>query len=155
MILFFFFWNKDTTIHCVLCRTSVAIACRCGALSQCIALLSFFGLLFFEGKPVLSLQQPRLAFKNYKVENRSVSRYGRPTLGYSMPRQALPGTLCWTHRHHLTVANRNWRITFTRLVPICHCYHSGIYGHKNKTQIFEIVAFVLQFYTHFNTYDMN
>ena len=33
--------------------------------------------------------------------------------------------------------------------------HSGIYGHKNKTQIFEIVAFVLQFYTHFNTYDMN
>ena len=33
--------------------------------------------------------------------------------------------------------------------------HSGIYGHKNKTQILEIVAFIVQFYTHFNTYDMN
>ena len=33
--------------------------------------------------------------------------------------------------------------------------HSGIYGHKNETQIIEIVAFVMQFYTYFNTYDMN
>ena len=33
--------------------------------------------------------------------------------------------------------------------------HSGIYGHKNETQILEIVAFIVQFYTHFNTYDMN
>ena len=34
-------------------------------------------------------------------------------------------------------------------------FHSGIYGHKNETQILEIVAFIVQFYTHFNTYDMN
>ena len=33
--------------------------------------------------------------------------------------------------------------------------HRGIYGHKNKTQILEIVAFIVQFYTYFNTYDMN
>ena len=33
--------------------------------------------------------------------------------------------------------------------------HSGIYGHKNETQILEIVAFIVQFYTYFNTYDMN
>ena len=33
--------------------------------------------------------------------------------------------------------------------------HSGIYGHKNETQILEIVAFIMQFYTYFNTYDMN
>ena len=33
--------------------------------------------------------------------------------------------------------------------------HSGIYGHKNEIQILEIVAFIVQFYTYFNTYDMN
>ena len=33
--------------------------------------------------------------------------------------------------------------------------HSGIYDHKNETQILEIVAFIVQFYTYFNTYDMN
>ena len=36
-----------------------------------------------------------------------------------------------------------------------HTQHSGIYGHKNETQILEIVAFIVQFYTYFNTYDMN
>ena len=33
--------------------------------------------------------------------------------------------------------------------------HSEIYGHKNETQILEMVAFIVQFYTYFNTYDMN
>ena len=33
--------------------------------------------------------------------------------------------------------------------------HSGIYGHKNETQILEFFAFIVQFYTYFNTYDMN
>ena len=33
--------------------------------------------------------------------------------------------------------------------------HSGRYGHKNETQILEIVAFIMQFYTYFKTYDMN
>ena len=33
--------------------------------------------------------------------------------------------------------------------------HSGIYGHKNEIQILEIVAFIVQFCTYFNTYDMN
>ena len=42
--------------------------------------------------------------------------------------------------------------TFEKLMGFVH---SGIYGHKNETQILQIVAFIMQFYTYFNTYDMN
>ena len=33
--------------------------------------------------------------------------------------------------------------------------HSGIYGHKNETLILQNFAFIMQFYTYFNPYDMN
>ena len=33
--------------------------------------------------------------------------------------------------------------------------HSGIYGHKNETLILQNFAFIMQFYTYSNPYDMN
>ena len=33
--------------------------------------------------------------------------------------------------------------------------HSGRYGHNNETLILQNFAFIMQFYTYFNTYDMN
>ena len=57
----------------------------------------------------------------------------------------------------LDFTNVNWK-RILNPGPGCNFgpkLHSGIYGHKNKTQILEIVAFIVQFYTYFNTYDMN
>ena len=33
--------------------------------------------------------------------------------------------------------------------------HSGIYGHNNETLILQKFAFIMQFYTYSNPYDMN
>ena len=33
--------------------------------------------------------------------------------------------------------------------------HSGRYGHNNETLILQNFAFIMQFYTYFNPYDMN
>ena len=33
--------------------------------------------------------------------------------------------------------------------------HSGTYGHKNEILILQTFVFIMEFYTYFNTYDMN
>ena len=34
-------------------------------------------------------------------------------------------------------------------------HHSERYGHKNETLILQTFVFIMEFYTYFNTYDMN
>ena len=58
----------------------------------------------------------------------------------------------------MALGNFVWNTTVQKIWPIFEAsqiLHSGRYGHKNETQILEIVAFIMQFYTYFNTYDMN
>ena len=36
-----------------------------------------------------------------------------------------------------------------------HSAHNGRYGHKNETLILQTFAFIMQFDTYFNPYDIN
>ena len=59
---------------------------------------------------------------------------------------------------------KTWVTNNAKKLALVHCptfeskymrKHSGIYGHKNETLILQNFAFIMQFYTYSNPYDMN